>query len=295
MESSILFSKRSWFFGMAVLVSHLTLYFAPLQASESNQYLSYSGKIINPKGQALESSQVQAIVSIYSSGSEKCLLFQEQHNLNMSNSKGVFALQIGAGARLDNGTHAFMKSFTNAGTLSNLSCASGSSYTPANGEDRLLEVQFSENSSPAGTVSMRIKSIPFAMQAQEISGYGIMNLAKISGSGSASTISSGAWNKIVSLGEGSSDLDLNGKKLTNIGTPSVSTDAASKGYVDTQFSSLTGSMVLDVTAGTNISVSGTASHPIVSLNVPNASGVSSGLLSSSDWLIFNSKLGRCCT
>ena len=60
---------------------------------------AYQGQIIKPDGHALEASSVDFIIEIVSPGAEECILFEESHTINMTNSNGLFSLEIGSGAR----------------------------------------------------------------------------------------------------------------------------------------------------------------------------------------------------
>ncbi len=146
-----------------------------------------NGNIARPSGEAVNSGVVAFSLKVLDP-SNNCLLWSEVQNFNMTNSDGAFSLIFGAGTRTDGGSHTLKQVFTNAGTLGSLSCTSGSTYSPTANEDRNLSIIFNDGGTVVSLSPMSIKSAPFAMQADQVSGYGILNLAKISGAGSVTTL-----------------------------------------------------------------------------------------------------------
>ncbi len=117
----------------------------------------------------------------------------------MADSLGTFALTVGAGTRTDGRSHTFKQVLINAGTLTGLACASGTTYTPGSSDDRNLSVSFDDAGTVVNLAAVAIKSVPFAMQADQVSGYGIMNLAKISGLGTATSITGTQFDFLANL------------------------------------------------------------------------------------------------
>ena len=165
----------------------------------SNQQIVYQGRILKPDGSPEDSNSVAFTLSIYSSGTEKCLLYSEKQTLNMSDSVGAFTLNVGNGTRTDGGSYTFNQAFINAGTLSGLTCAIGTTYSPAASDDRVMYVSFNDGSGLVKLGPQAIKSVPFALQAGQIGGYGITNLVRISGIGSMQTLAPGQVDQIAAL------------------------------------------------------------------------------------------------
>ncbi|MCB0379213.1 MAG: hypothetical protein KDD33_12040 [Bdellovibrionales bacterium] len=98
------------------------------------------GQIIDPNGQPVEGNSVNITVEIYSPGAEECLLYQEIHNLNMSNSGGLFTLKLGDGTQSGvdyEDTNTFSNAFDNSlGLVSPTTCDSVGSYTSAASDGR---------------------------------------------------------------------------------------------------------------------------------------------------------------
>lgn len=142
---------------------------------------SYNGKITKPDGSALTSTNVVFTIGVYSPDPGRCLLYQETHTINMASSNGAFALAVGTGTRTDSGAHTFLRSFANSGTLSSLTCTTGNSFSPALTDDRLMIVSINDNGTTINLDPQTIRSVPYAMQAEQISGYSASNLVRVNG------------------------------------------------------------------------------------------------------------------
>ena len=113
---------------------------------------TYQGQIIKPNGQALEDSNVNFVVEIISPGAEECILYRESHIRNMSNSNGIFALEVGSGLRSGSqyqDTINLRTALNNStGTVNPDICVIGGSYTPVANDGRKLRVTFNDGSGP---------------------------------------------------------------------------------------------------------------------------------------------------
>ena len=63
------------------------------------QTFVYHGQILQNGTTPLEANPVIFNVKVLSPGAEGCVLYEEQHAINMTGSNGVFSLNIGAGTR----------------------------------------------------------------------------------------------------------------------------------------------------------------------------------------------------
>ena len=242
-------------------------------------------------------------MKIHSPDPGLCLLWAESQTVELKN--GAFSLELGHTVHRISGASGgvaadFRNVFVNNTGLthSGADCASGNSYTPTLTDDRLLTASFNDSGNIVQIAGLPIKSVPFAMQAQEVGGYGISNLMKISGAGSAVVFSEGETQSLKDLLGGDLQWNFKSRRLEQIAAPLASTDAATKGYVDTkdattrnwvtgQISSAGGGTVLSVSGASPISVANGTSSPVVSIQ--QASGSQPGYLSSSDWVAFNNK------
>src|SRR5690606_7073359 len=98
------------------------------------------------------------------------------HQVNMEDSKGLFSVVIGSGARgganyedTSNLSDVFNNSLS---TQSPTACDSVGSYTPSSGDERILKLIFDAGSGPiAVSQTHKIQSVPFAVHASTLNGY----------------------------------------------------------------------------------------------------------------------------
>jgi hypothetical protein len=189
--------RSSWVFLKFQLLTCFLLG-ASVTFAGSNANLVYSGRILRPDGSVINTGAMTFTLAI-KDASNNCTLWKETHTISMADSLGTFALTVGAGTRTDGGTHTFKQTLINAGTLTGLTCASGTTYSPGSSDDRNLAVSFDDAGTVVNLAAVAIKSVPFAMQADQVSGYGIMNLAKISGLGTATSITGTQFDFLANL------------------------------------------------------------------------------------------------
>jgi hypothetical protein len=240
----------------------------------SNQFLVYQGRIVRPDGAAMSSGVISFTLSVYSPAPGNCLLYSETQSVNMAGSSGMFSLALGAGARADGLAHSFTKVFVNAGTLSGLTCTNGdTSYTPTASDDRNLVASFNDAGTVVNLSAMAIKSIPFALQAQEISGYGINDLVKVhSTTGSPTTFTTAEMavaKTITGLACGANEiLKWNGATwlcaADATGTSPGDASYSAKGIV--QFSTDAATSGISIVAGVASVNAGTGASQIVKLD-----------------------------
>ncbi len=218
---------------------------------------TYQGQIIKPTGQALEGNNVTFTIEVLSPGVEECLLYEESHVLNMTNSNGVFALTVGEGSRSgadyeDLGPNDLAKALSNStGVITPTTCASVGSYTPTADHGRKLRVTFDDGTGPQTlTENHNIVSVPYASNAASIGGLTPSDLLNINTTGSYVLTQANLQNvfdganhtELLALIAGSSsqylqsspsgDFSMNSNKITNVATPTAANDAANKNYVD---------------------------------------------------------------
>ncbi|GIL16598.1 MAG: hypothetical protein BroJett040_03490 [Oligoflexia bacterium] len=126
--------------------------------------MTYQGRILKPDSTPVEGN-VSFQIKIYSPGSEKCLLWQEQQVVSVDD--GVFNLEIGSSSNRVAGQASIDIAFRNSGTFSSLSCDSGTTYAPNANDDRQMIVSFNDGSGAQTLTAMSIKSVPYAMYADK--------------------------------------------------------------------------------------------------------------------------------
>ncbi|GIL18816.1 MAG: hypothetical protein BroJett040_25670 [Oligoflexia bacterium] len=171
--------------------------------------VSVEGQIFNEStGLPLTATSVDFTVSVYSPGSPKCLLWKETHNKNLSSTDGLFNLTLGSGTKVS-GVTSFTSVFNNtSGALTSLSCDSGSSYTPALTDDRLIKVEFNDGSGLVSLSEQDVKAVPFAMYAEKagealkVGGAEISSTAPTNGQALIYNSTSQKWEPTVLSGGG---------------------------------------------------------------------------------------------
>jgi len=157
---------------------------------KENRAFVYHGKLVRPNG-SVPNGTLPVTLKIYSPDPSLCLLWQETQVVEFKN--GGFSMELGHAANrsADSGGAAldFKQAFVNNSSLviSPAECAVGNTYAPQAADDRLLFASISDGAEKIEVTAIPIKSVPFALQAEEIGGYGLANLMKISGSGSSVT------------------------------------------------------------------------------------------------------------
>lgn len=232
----------------------------------------YHGKLVRPDG-SVPNGSLLVTVKLQSPEPSQCLLWAESQTITAVN--GAFSMELGhtvhrisgnaGGAAAD-----FRQAFINNPGLviSSAQCASGSSYTPTATDDRLLSVSFNDHGVIAKIDDLPIKSVPFALQAEEIGGYGLANLAKISGAGSSVIYTPAEVQSLKDMLGGDIAWDMKSRKVRKVADPVANDDAATMGWVLSQISSSGGGSVSSVgfaapsiftVSGSPVTASGTIS------------------------------------
>ncbi|QDK39002.1 tail fiber domain-containing protein [Bdellovibrio sp. NC01] len=133
-----------------------------LNTEASPNSLTYQGRILKSDSTPLEYNNVSFLFEI-TNPSGNCVIYREQRNtVNMQNSGGVFDVPIGSGTKLFPADPLFtmLDSFNNAKVQN---CDGGATYTPAQGDIRLLKVQFHDGVGwKVISPSSEIRSVPYA-------------------------------------------------------------------------------------------------------------------------------------
>jgi len=216
----------------------------------------YQGQIVKPNGLALESNSVVFTIEVVSPGSEACILYRERHTLNMMGSNGVFALEVGDGARAGTNfadTSTLPEALDNSSApLTGLTCSSGTSYAPTQTDSRKLRVTFDEGSGPTTLAQdHKIVSVPFAQSAASINGINAADLLVqrddpgnyvLNQANLENVFNDSNYTELLALLAGTSsnylsslpgsNFDMNTNKIINLDDPTDPTDATNKNYVD---------------------------------------------------------------
>ncbi len=229
-----------------------------LPAQADPLYFNYNGRILRPDDTPLNAASVDFTVQIIST-TDGCVLYEENHNLDMSTSAGVFNLKVGSGARAGSDyedTSTLDQAFDNGlGNVTGLTCDSGTAYDAAPGDARAIRltinegtgvIQFSEN--------INMASVPYARYATKLEGMGAGDFLAVDGVNNIdqtnlqNVFGGGNYTELMNLINGTSaqyadpaganftptaPVDFNNQALQNLAEPTDATDAATKNYSDT--------------------------------------------------------------
>jgi hypothetical protein len=165
---------------------------------------TYQGIVMNSAGTAPLTSVVSLKLSIYDP-TGNCLLYQEQQaNIDLSQTNGTFAVQVGSATGAvkrtisDQGL-AMPSIFANNGQIlaaSTSNCTAG--YTPTSADGRLLRVAVTNGGSTV-TISpdLQINSVPNSMVAETLQGY---SLAQVRAAPNRTILTTGSGTYTVPAG-----------------------------------------------------------------------------------------------
>ncbi|WP_413613484.1 tail fiber domain-containing protein [Bdellovibrio sp. HCB-110] len=142
--------------------SLILIFLFTLQAAASPNSLTYQGRILKSDGTPLEYNNVSFLFEV-TNPNGNCILYREQRNtVNMMSSGGVFDVPIGSGTKLypADPLYTLLDSFNNSKVQN---CDGGATYTPAQGDIRLLKVQFHDGVGwKSISPSSEVRSVPYA-------------------------------------------------------------------------------------------------------------------------------------
>ncbi|MBY0316665.1 MAG: tail fiber protein, partial [Bdellovibrionales bacterium] len=206
----------------------------------------YQGQITKAGGAPLEANPVIFNVRIFSAVND-CLLYEEQHSINMLGSEGMFSLNVGAGIRsgsdyedVSNISTIFQNGITFTGITN---CASGTSYNALTGHTRKVRVSYNDGS---GLVTLaqdfHLQTVPYAWYANSLQGLNASNFVQVNvgqnltQANLESLLSGTNYNTLYNLASGTSTtpLSMNNQQIKNLADPTLAQDAATKNYTDTR-------------------------------------------------------------
>ncbi|MBX9638100.1 MAG: tail fiber domain-containing protein [Nitrosomonas sp.] len=216
----------------------------------------YQGQITKIGGAPLEADPVLFNVRVYSPTND-CLLFEEQHSINMLGTEGAFSLNIGAGIRSGTDyedTSTLVDVFRNGTNFTGITtCTTGNTYTALTGHTRKVRISYNDGS---GLVTLaqdfHLQTVPYAWYANSLQGLTAGNFVQINPGQNVTQanlenlLGGTNYNTLYNFASGTSTspLSLNNQQIKNLADPTLAQDAATKNYADTKI------------AGSNIDVSG---------------------------------------
>lgn len=183
--------------------------------------INYQGVARDNEGKAYSSKTISVRISILKNTADGEVEYSETHK-PQTNQFGLFTLVIGQGTKV-------------SGDFAFISWAVGTKWLK-------VEIDPNGGSSFALAGSQQLMTVPYAFYAEYAgntnsftAGNGIsINNGVISNTGDADNSTT---NELQNIGEVlTRGNDAGGNKITNLGTPTANSDAATKAYVDTQIS-----------------------------------------------------------
>lgn len=177
-----------------------------LVAGARSRY-SVTGEIKNPGGSPLLGAPLEMKIEILSApssalGSNTCVLYVETQSIVTAPADGKFQLTFGTGAMVSNAygetipARALHRAFNNREALrTGLTCGSGFSYAPQNGDSRFIRMSFDLKDGRGFqliTPNAEFRSLPYVQQAYEtasIDGFAAEDLVRVTGAAPTTGIS----------------------------------------------------------------------------------------------------------
>jgi hypothetical protein len=175
----------------ALLIAASALLCAPEAFAQS---LTIQGKILDGSGNPVSGSATQFRVQILAPNTNRCVLFDETHIVDMSAANGLFSINLNNGNGTQNlpNTYTLEQAISNgAGFAINSSYCTGASgtatYTPGPTDNRYVVIQFRDpvamGSSWETIPEMELNPVATAMEARSVNGFAATSLLRVVGGG----------------------------------------------------------------------------------------------------------------
>jgi hypothetical protein len=162
----------------------------PAHAAQS---LTIQGKVVDSGGQPVNGLATQFRVQILTPNANRCVLFDETHTVDLSQSNGLFSINLNNGLGTVNlpNTYSLEQAVSNgAGFLVNSTyCASGSgtlTYSPNPTDSRKVVIQFRDPATMAAFETipeMDLNPVAYAMESRAIGGYSPSSIFRVANGG----------------------------------------------------------------------------------------------------------------
>ncbi|MCM2352920.1 MAG: hypothetical protein NDI63_04830 [Pseudobdellovibrio sp.] len=234
-----------------------------------NGRTTYQAKIYKPDGYPLESVSVNFRFTVLDPSSSCVLYIEDYAAVNMIGSGGFTSFSLGMGTRTypASGPVTFASVFDNS--IPSFVCQAPGVYNPISTDNRKIVMQFNEGNGWQTLPAMAINSVPYAMYSAKA-----QNSQSLNGKADTSFVE---YSTLATLNcQANEAIKFNGANFSCIAV----------GVSSSGISSVT-------TSGTVLTTAGTASAPVISINVASMS--SDGYLTSVDYAEFKSKLSASST
>ncbi|MCB9072250.1 MAG: hypothetical protein H6623_01415 [Bdellovibrionaceae bacterium] len=263
-----LFYNKKKYIKIIELVSFISsfLIFLPLSLAQVSlpQTFTIEGRFFLDNSPVDES--VDVVLEIYPQGYSSCILYRENHTVDVSssdvNSKGAFALVVGSGNSQELWATSFEKIFSNNQNIPGDGCTMSASQLT--GKTRLIRMQIKRSLDSGSYVTLSpdtsITAVPTAMvadSAETLQGLEPNDVFQTNTGGGVTQaklddLLANYYTSITSLASGSSTLYLQNSVTTGTTIPNISGDPGSLSAGQMWFDSNAGE--LKYSDGTNIKV-----------------------------------------
>ncbi|NCN42384.1 hypothetical protein GW916_14190, partial [bacterium] len=228
--SFLIFLKRACWDVMRICTATLFLLSFSFEALATSG-ITYQGRLIGPDGNPITASSVQFKLQIRTPGSEDCLMYEELQTLDLSSSKGAFAISLadGTGVRQDSNSWPLFESLANRKSFSfaGSDCTGTTTYTPGPTDNRKFRMFFNDGtfSGWEALPTQTMNYIPMSIESYAVGGYPASSILKVADSGTLGTttpLSTAQYNEILALTGGTSSLFERAGRLNGSAIPSLS-------------------------------------------------------------------------
>jgi hypothetical protein len=208
------------------------------------QSLTLQGKVANSAGQPVIGSTTQFRVQILSPNAEQCVLYDESHQIDLSQTGGLFSINLNDGGGTKNAptTYTLEQAISNgaAFTVNSSYCdpSAGTgmiTYTPASTDNRKVIISFKDPTSMSGfeqIPAVDLNPSAYAFETRSLGGFGSSSVLRVSNAGvpgTAPMLTSAQVTELLSLIGGTSTnyMSSTGGSTTGARLPTVSGNPAS--------------------------------------------------------------------
>ena len=218
-------------------LNFIFLFFAANFAfAQSPANVTIQGRVFKPDGTFLSSPSVVFTLKVISPGAEGCVLYEETQTVtNLSTTQGSFSLPIGSGVRGGSDPGLSLATlFKNSGTMTGLTCVSGTTYSPLASQSRKVRVSFDDGSGtgPQALASdYSLSSSVFAFYADDalkLNGIAANKYFSLAGTSNFTPLSNAEYTKFQDLIAGTSNQYL-ASSSTTLTAPTITGSTASSG------------------------------------------------------------------
>lgn len=215
----------------ALLTALLLLFLSSPSFASSG--ITYHGRLMNPNGTPVTSSNVQFRLQIRTPGTQDCLLYEEIQSQDLSTTKGMFSLSLGDGTGVRQDSYA--ADWTLFDSLSNrkafnfnvADCAGPTLYTPSPEDNRKFRVFFNDGSFAGWEAlpTQTINFIPMSIESYAVGGFPSRSLLRFEDASgnliNTSPLNNAQYTELLNLLAGTSSQYERAGRLNGVTLPAL--------------------------------------------------------------------------